>query len=181
MVRSLAKSKHAPAETDAVQTESLRKTILEYLAAHNSMTIASSSESGPWAAAVFFASDDQFNLYFLSNPHSRHGMNIAANSAVGVAIHEDYSDWRAIKGIQMEGRAERVRSPKAMLQFWELYRKKFPFVEAFFKPGPLRDIVQAKLAGIRAYRVAPSAIWYLDNSRGFGYREMLPLHQAQSK
>jgi len=157
------------------QTDDLRRSILEYLAAHNSMTIASCDQNVPWAAAVFYVSDE-FDLYFFSNPHSRHGMNIAANSAVGVAIHEDYSDWKAIKGIQSEGRVERIRSPKTMLRFWELYRKKFPFVEAFFKAGSLRDTVQSKLAGVRVYRVVPHAIWFLDNSQGFGHREMLPLN-----
>ncbi|MBI2815590.1 MAG: pyridoxamine 5'-phosphate oxidase family protein [Acidobacteria bacterium] len=162
------------------QTHNLRRSILEYLAAHNSMTIASCNQNVPWAAAVFYVSDE-FDLYFFSNPHSRHGMNIAANSAVGVAIHEDYSDWKAIKGIQLEGRAERVRSPKAMLRFWELYRKKFPFVQAFFKPGPLREKLQSRLAGVRVYRVLPNAIWYLDNSQGFGHREMLGAVDVRTK
>jgi uncharacterized protein YhbP (UPF0306 family) len=164
----------SPVKTITMDTDNLRRTLLDYLAAHNSMTIASAHRNVPWASAVFYASD-VFTLYFLSNPKSRHGINIAGNSRVGIAIHEDYSEWRAIKGIQLEGRAERVRSPKTMLQFWELYRKKFPFVETFFKPGPLREVVQSKLAGIRIYRVIPDAIWYLDNSQGFGHREMLPL------
>jgi uncharacterized protein len=170
----------SPAKTSTADLDRLRRSILEYLAAHNSMTIASSHRNVPWASAVFYASD-VFTLYFLSNPKSRHGTNIAENSRVSVAIHEDYSEWRAIKGIQLEGLAERVRSPKAMLQFWELYRKKFPFVEAFFKPGPLREVVQSKLAGIRIYRVIPNAIWYLDNSQGFGHREMLPLEVVKRK
>lgn len=155
-------------------TESLRQRILEYLAAHNSMTIASCQQDVPWAAAVFYV-NDEFDLYFLSNPSSRHGTNIGANSVVSAAIHEDYRDWREIKGIQLEGRAERVRSPKLKLRFWQLYRKKFPFVEAFFKAGPLREMVQAKLGGIRLYRIVPQAVWYLDNDRGFGHRECLPL------
>lgn len=155
-------------------TEDLRRVVFDYLAAHNSMTIASCEQNVPWAAGVFYVNDG-LDLYFLSNPGSRHGTNIAANSMVSAAIHEDYRDWRAIKGIQLEGRAERVRSPKLKLRFWELYLKKFPFVEAFFKPGPLRHIIQAKLTGIRVYRIVPQAVWFLDNSRGFGHRDCLPL------
>ena len=126
------------------------------------------------AAAVFYASDD-LELYFLSNPGSRHGTNMAANARVSVAIHEDYREWKDIRGIQLEGRAELVRSPKRKLLFWQIYRKKFPFVDAFFRPGALYEMVQAKMAGIRIYRVVPQEMFYLDNSRGFGHRERLPL------
>src|ERR1035437_4873637 len=109
-------------------TEDLRRKILEYLEEHNAMTIASCLRDVPWAAAVFYASDG-FDLSFLSNPHSRHGTNMAANKLVSVTIHEDPRDWRAIRGIQLEGRAEQVRSPKRKVRFWEIYLKKFPFVE----------------------------------------------------
>ena len=50
-------------------TERLRKTILDYLAAHNAMTIASCDKNVPWAAAVFYASEE-LDLYFISNPRS---------------------------------------------------------------------------------------------------------------
>jgi uncharacterized protein len=155
----------------------LRRTILDYLAAHNSMTIASCHRNVPWAAAVFYA-NDELDLYFLSNPRSRHGTNIAANSIVSAAVNEDPNRWKEIRGIQLEGRAELVRSPKLKRRFWEIYLKKFPFVEAFFQPGSLHEVVKAKLAGIRLYRIVPSAVWYLDNSRGFGHREFLSLTRA---
>jgi len=162
----------APPATQA--DAELRRTILDYLAARNSMTIASCNENVPWAAAVFYV-NDELDLYFLSSPASRHGWNMAANSRVSAAIHEDYHDWREIRGIQLEGRAERVRSPKLQLRFWELYNKKFPFVEAFFTPGGLQELVLSKVKGVRLYRIVPQAVYYLDNSRGFGHRELLSL------
>ena len=152
--------------------EKLRRQILEYLETHNTMTIASCRQNVPWAAAVFYASDG-FDLYFFSDPHSRHGRNMAANASVSAAIHEDYRDWKSIRGIQLEGRAERLRSLKLQARFWTAYRKKFSFVDEFFRPGLLREAVQPKLAGIRLYRIVPQAIWYLDNSRGFGHRQLL--------
>jgi len=156
----------------------LRRDILDYLAAHNVMTIASCDGNVPWAAAVFYASDE-FELYFFSSPKSRHGGNMAANSIVSAAIHEDYSDWRAIRGIQLEGRAERLRSLKLQARFWEVYLGKFPFVKQFFpsggQAGSAGDILKAKLTGVRLYRIVPRTVYYIDNSRGFGHREMLDL------
>ena len=152
----------------------LRRDILDYLAAHNVMTIASCDRNVPWAAAVFYASDE-FDLYFFSNPKSRHGGNMEANSIVSAAIHEDYSDWRAIRGIQLEGRAERLRSLKLQARFWEVYLGKFPFVKQFFQGGSARDMLKTKLTGVRLYRIVPRTLYYIDNSRGFGHRERLDL------
>jgi hypothetical protein len=151
--------------------ELLRRQILEYLETHNTMTIASCQRDVPWAAAVFYASDG-FDLYFFSGARSRHGRNMAANASVSVAIHEDYRDWRSIHGIQLDGRAEQLQSSKLQTCFWTAYRRKFPFVDEFFRPG-LSEVVQLKLARIRLYRIVPSVIWYLDNSRAFGHRELL--------
>lgn len=165
----------APSSPEAAE---LRLSLLAYLAAHNVMTIASCDRNVPWAAAVFYASDE-FDLYFFSNPKSRHGVNMAANSLVSAAIHEDYSDWRAIRGIQLEGRAERLRSLRLQARFWEVYLKKFPFVKQFFslggQAGSIADILKAKLAGVRLYRIVPHAVYFIDNSQGFGHRDRLDL------
>ena len=167
----------------SVPTESdghVREQVLEYLATHNVMTIASCTGNIPWAAAVFYASAE-FTLYFLSNPASRHGMNMEQNTQVSAAIHEDYSDWRKIRGIQLEGHAERLTSIKQQAAFWKAYEKKFPFVRQFFAAGSLRDMLSSKLAGIRLYRVVPSQVYYIDNSKGFGHRDLLDLSEAPTK
>ena len=159
--------------------ESLRRELLDYLATHNVMTIASCYRNVPWAAAVFYASAG-FVLYFLSHPKSRHGANIIQNSHVGAAIHEDYRDWRQIRGIQLEGRVERLTSIKQQAAFWKTYEKKFPFVKQFFRAGRLRDKLSAKVIGIRLYRLVPSQVYFIDNSKGFGHREMLDLDSSNT-
>ncbi|OFW02235.1 MAG: hypothetical protein A3G20_02620 [Acidobacteria bacterium RIFCSPLOWO2_12_FULL_59_11] len=134
------------------------------------MTIASCDRNVPWAAAVFYASEG-FDLYFFSSPRSRHGKNMAANPAVSAAIHEDCRKWQEIKGVQLEGRAERLRSANLRARFWEIYLAKFPFVKEFFQSGPRRNVLKAKLKGVRLYRIVAATVWYLDNRRGFGHRE----------
>ena len=158
----------------AQDSQRLRGELLEYLKGHHVMAIASCHENVPWAAAVFYASDN-FDLYFLSNPKSRHGTCIAHNARVSAAIHEDYSNWREIRGIQLEGRAERLTSIKLQARFWNVYGKKFPFVKEFFRPGSVREMLSTKVTGIRLYRIVPSQVYYIDNSKGFGHRELLDL------
>ena len=176
----MSQLKASKKRTGVPAAERLGRKILQYLESHHAMTLASCQRNFPWAAAVFFANDG-FDLYFFSNPRSRHGVNIAANRKVSAAIHEDYRHWREIRGIQLEGHAELLRSRKLRARFWEVYRKKFPFVEDFFREGPLREELRSKLAGIRLYRLVPTTAWYLDNSRGFGHREKLELSKRGSR
>jgi uncharacterized protein YhbP (UPF0306 family) len=173
----LLKDKASPAPAPAANR--LREELLEYLKTHHVMTLASCEGNVPWAAAVFYASDG-FTLYFLSNPNSRHGINIAANARIGAAIHEEYRDWRAIRGIQLEGRAERLGAIQQQAQFWKVYERKFPFVKDFFRPGSMREMLSTKVTGIRLYRIVPSQVYYIDNSKGFGHREMLEMPTASS-
>ena len=71
------------------------------------MTLATHGPEGLWAAAVFYVSDG-FELTFLSAGHTRHARNMAASPAVAATIQEDYSDWAAIKGIQLEGTTQQL-------------------------------------------------------------------------
>ena len=84
------------------------------------MTLATSGPEGLWAAAVFYASED-FRLFFLSAATTRHARNLAAHPDVAATIHEDHADWRAIKGVQLEGTARRLegREPEALRQRYE--------------------------------------------------------------
>ena len=89
--------------------DDLKQQILDYLHTHNTMTLATCAGEVPWAATVFYASEE-LKLYFFSVPQSRHGQNLAANSRVAVTIQEDYKDWRRINGIQLEGEGLQVDS-----------------------------------------------------------------------
>src|SRR5512138_21503 len=101
----------------------MRQKALDYLAAHNVMTLATRSV---WAAAVFYASDG-FTLYFVSSPSSRHARDLAEDPRVAAAIHEDYRDWRAIQGIQLAGTAERLEGAEREAAL-ACYRGKFGFL-----------------------------------------------------
>ena len=145
-----------------------RDRALDYLAGHRVVTLATCGSAGPWAAAVFYANDG-FNLYFISSPASRHGRNFAAHAAVGATVHEDYLDWREIKGIQLEGTVEQV-SGAAEASARKLYGEKFPLV-ANLASAPLA--IAAAFAKVRWYRLAAVRAYFVDNSAGFGHRDQV--------
>jgi len=152
---------------------SIEDVVLKYIREHNTMTVSTFGEEGPWATALFYV-NDQFNLYFLSDPKTQHCRNIAANPVVAATINEDYHDWRKIKGIQLRGKAERVSSAREKAFAFAIYTKKYPFVKEFFSsPAALAKSMFTKISSTTFYKLTPEKVLYLDNERGFGRREQL--------
>ena len=148
----------------------LRVTALQYLRDHNVMTVATHGPEGVWAAAVFYANEG-FTLYFLSAPHTRHAANIHASLRVAATIQEDYADWREIKGIQLEGEAT-VLDGEAMWRAIKIFGAKYPFVANLLsRPA---EVARA-MVGIRWYRIVPDRLYFVDNSKGLGHRDEVPL------
>ena len=147
-------------------SETLRAKVLAYLAAHNVVTVATQGPSGVWAAAVFYVNHG-FNLYFLSAPHTRHSQNIGENTAVSATIHEDYHEWTAIKGIQLEGHCTLLTGDERQTAVTH-YATKFPIIGADAPP----QIAQA-LDKIGWYKIVPTRLYFIDNSLGLGHRDLV--------
>ncbi|MGZ8426198.1 MAG: pyridoxamine 5'-phosphate oxidase family protein [Candidatus Binatia bacterium] len=150
-----------------------KQQVLDYLKGHNTMTLATSAGDLPWAATVFYASDG-LRLYFFSAPESRHCQNISANGRVAVTIQEDYQDWRKIKGIQLEGRAELVDGVVAKGKAMAIYALKYPGVIKLFT-DPTSGVFHKAFLKVKFYCVVPEKLFFIDNAQGFGKRQELLL------
>ncbi|MGZ8454646.1 MAG: pyridoxamine 5'-phosphate oxidase family protein [Candidatus Binatia bacterium] len=150
-----------------------KQQVLDYLKGHNTMTLATSAGDLPWAATVFYASDG-LRLYFFSAPESRHCQNISANGRVAVTIQEDYQDWRKIKGIQLEGRAELVDGIVAKGKAMAIYALKYPGVIKLFT-DPTSGVFHKAFLKVKFYCVVPEKLFFIDNAQGFGKRQELLL------
>lgn len=140
--------------------------VAAYLADHNVMTLATQGVEGPWASAVFYALDGG-SLVFLSAPKTRHARNLELDDRCAATIQDDTADWKAVKGIQLEGRVARLAGAEATAAH-RRYAEKFPLVSPLAKIPAA--IVEA-LAKIRWYRLTPSRLYFIDNSKGFGHRD----------
>ena len=147
--------------------EDLRRSALAYLAEHQVMTLATVGDGVPWAAAVFYANQG-FDLYFLSADQTRHVQDLTNNPRAAATIHEDYKDWPAIKGIQMEGSVSRVTGTDRR-EAISLYQSKFPFI---ISAGAQ---IQSALKRVSWFRLAPDRLYFIDNSRGLGHRDLIDL------
>lgn len=141
--------------------------VLAYLSNHQVMTLATVGDNGVWAAAVFYANHG-FDLYFLSAGHTRHGLNIQAQPQVAATIQEDYQDWQAIRGIQLEGHVM-VLTGEMRDTAVTLYRRKYPFIA---QDDPQ---IQKGLARVNWYHLKPERLYFIDNSLGMGHRDEVEL------
>jgi len=150
-----------------------RDDALSYLEAHNVATLATTGPEGPWAAAVLYANTG-FTLYFLSSPTSRHGRNIGGNAETAATIQEDYCDWREIKGIQLEGQAKRLEGAERA-EAEARFGAKFPrLVSPALAPGAIAHALRL----VAWYELEPTRVCFVDNSRGFGHRDEIPLQEG---
>lgn len=82
-----------------------KKYIEEALSATNFCSIATVDKKGVWSNPVFFAWDNNYNLYFISQMSSRHMQNIRSNSRIAVSIYKTEQEGDVL-GIQLEGEAK---------------------------------------------------------------------------
>ncbi|MBI5069621.1 MAG: pyridoxamine 5'-phosphate oxidase family protein [Deltaproteobacteria bacterium] len=149
--------------------DALRARALAFLEAHHVLTLATAGDDGPWAAAVFYASRG-FDLWFLSSPRSRHAQHLAVRPRAAGAVQDDTGDWRAVRGIQLEGPVKLLRGAEEA-EARALYGARFPVAA----PGGAPPEIAAALERVAWYRLAPERLYLVDNAAGFGKREEIPL------
>ncbi len=137
----------------------LRALILKYLAKNCLMTIATSKDDKPWAATVFFAYDNDLNLYFLSAP-TRKTFNILANPQVAAVIDRDQPGRGKVRGIQLEGQAVKVTNQSQLA----IFSSRYPWASQYLKDHHL-------------FMITPSKIIYLDDEQ-FGPQGKMELNLA---
>ncbi len=145
---------------------SLHSTAQRYLLEHNVICLATCVENIPWVAPVFYAVYSG-KLIFLSAAHTRHCKNIAVNPVVSASIQEDYCDWEAIKGFQIQGEVKVVPAVEVPAHI-SAYSEKFPITGA---DAPTE--IASALDRISWFALSISTMHFIDNSKGLGHRVAL--------
>ena len=125
---------------------------------------------------MFFASDADLNLYFVSDPRTRHGRHLAARREVAATIHPDCATWGEVRGLQLAARVD-ILEGLDRAGALRCYLAKFQDVRALFDRPRSADeeSIAKRIKAANLYRMTPHWIRLIDNSRGFGYKEELVL------
>lgn len=71
------------------------------------LTLATTDDI-PWAAPLFYCTDDKYNFYFISQMHSRHTQHLLKNPTVAFAIFDSHQEEGTGNGVQGLGKAYKV-------------------------------------------------------------------------
>lgn len=82
-----------------------KKYLLECMSSTDYYCIATVDKKGVWSNPVYFAWDEKFNFYFISQMHSRHMQNLKNNPRIAVSIYKTEQKGDVV-GIQLEGTAK---------------------------------------------------------------------------
>lgn len=144
----------------------LERSILDLLAGHNILTLATNREDGwPQATTVGYVNEG-LDIYVATFPASQKVHNIRRDPRVSLTIDRDEPDWGRITGLSMAANAEFVTSPEAIRNVERLMREKFPQLAEMSLPAP---------SEITLMRLVPKVISVLDYRKGFGHTEYVSL------
>ena len=149
--------------------QDLEKAIVSYLDNHRHMALATVKDDGsPYASIVSYVNKG-LAIFFMTDPSSQKGKNIAFCPKVGVAVSEDYLDWDKIEGVQLTGSVEWITDQTELKQVQQMFAQKFPQVHKYLAGyGVTIDIIPF-------LRVTAKSINYLDYSKGFNHWDTLAL------
>jgi len=122
------------------------------------MQIATCSTE-PWICTVFYALDDENNIYFIGSPDTEHGKAIATNKIVACAITDTtqkVTDKK--KGLQLKGVATMLTDEAAIKHGLDLWNKANPGVDNVIN----FDSIKKGTIETRVYMIKPTRIKFFN-------------------
>ena len=151
-------------------TEALRKEITAFLAAHHTVTLATIADDGDAHAASLLYAPEGLSIMWTSDPDTRHSRHLESRPRVMATIAPDYSDFRAIRGLQIQGEASRLNAIADIARAQGLMVARYSFL-AQLAAAPATLLKAWQKAAF--YRLTPTRITLIDNTRGFGHKATL--------
>jgi general stress protein 26 len=146
--------------------KALKSKILEALASHHMMTLATIRPDGyPQATTVNYIHDG-FTVYFATDATSQKAGNIKLNNKVSVAIASEEQNFYKLRGLSMSGIARRVADKRRAEELSLRLFQTLPQSKRYVPEDPKQ---------LAVYEITPVAIALVDYSSGFGKTYLVEL------
>jgi len=148
--------------------------VREKLDASQFLSFATHGAEGPWVCPLYFAYDEQFNLYVLSQPStSLHMQQVANNPAVACAIYDSrQTNQSKVAGVQIKGTAQMVGTDEVQHAF-DTYFAATPARTPSGASNPAADYAREN-AMWRFVKIVPQEIWVFSEEDFEGTRVRMP-------
>jgi uncharacterized protein YhbP (UPF0306 family) len=130
--------------------------VVEYLAAQNTLTLATASPTGVPHASTFLYVNDGPTLYFWTRPGTTTARHLEQNPVVSFAIDEYAQDLRQTRGVQGAGECAVILNGETIAKVADLFGQKFPELS----PGATMSI--------SFFRIVPTELQFIDNTETGG-------------
>ncbi|MDP6377196.1 MAG: pyridoxamine 5'-phosphate oxidase family protein [Pseudomonadales bacterium] len=152
----------------SLDEDELRGAIGEQLSRHSVLTLATAQGGEPHAVSLMYAYLG-FDVFWLSDPKTRHSRHLDSGGLAAVTIARQYDDFKNIQGLQMTGIGRRLTGEEESERL-ELLAARYAFLREF-----AQDTLAGHLGAAGVYQFCPSTVTLIDNSRGFGFKQTLVL------
>ena len=143
----------------------IRNLIKDYLVEAKLMQLATCVDGQPWTCNVWFAADDNLNIYWFSSLTRRHSEEVFKNNKVAAAIALPQTPKDPPVGLQLQGTAE-------LLMDWVDIEKAISvYADRIFAREKIDEFMKSEARPHRFYRIRPThfvlfdAVNFPDNSR----------------
>jgi uncharacterized protein YhbP (UPF0306 family) len=138
----------------------VKQRIIEVLEKGYLLSIGTIDEGGPWVSDVRYVSDDDFKIYWMSDPACRHSLAIEKNPKVGATVEINFNFGTPNLGLQISGKVKKlgmIISPSLAIKY--MTRRGKP------KPSQISSILKS---GYSWYELTPEFI-ELNDEENFGF------------
>lgn len=124
------------------------------------MVVATSGDF-PWACTVYYSTDNDLNIYFLTSPDTLHAQQIQSNPKVAVAIADSPQRPNSSKsGLQISGLCKQITGERKITHAITLWNKSLGVTDPNYSYA---GMVKKAISG-RMYKIVPKKIKYFNES-----------------
>ncbi len=141
------------------------KDIRKFIISNGIMTLATHLED-TWVCTVYYGADDKLNLYIVTDPSSKHGLQIKDNGKVAFAIYDSRTKITEDKrGIQGQGVCSLVKGLPEIIKGLSLWHKANPGKEDRITLEMIKKAMDTKL-----FKIEPTLLKFF-NKELYGKEE----------
>lgn len=129
--------------------------IKEYLQEAKLIQLATSINNQPWVCSVWFASDEDLNIYWFSSISRRHSEELDVNNRVAGAIALPHDPKDPVRGVQFQGVAEVLSDEEDINKALSVYQGRI------FNRERIDDL--AKNRAHKFYKIKPTKFVLFDS------------------
>lgn len=132
------------------------------------MSLATDKNGQPWACTVYFAVDNDLNLYFVSPPDADHCRYLTKNKYIACSIYDSRQKVNSKKeGLQLKGTVKVITSVPEIKNALKLWNQANPGAENFIS----YDNMVKKVISSKIYKIRPTLFKYF-NEALYGDKEL---------